>query len=251
MMEDTNNQGDTIGIDNNDGNTNDISDIEEEDSHNQGVILDQNIFQRLKQNDPAITHLHVEFSNAINAENYFTDIDWKVDGACIANNAHLKTIRITHRGFQAYILGEQGNNLPTKQQLQDFFSCIYRNRFIKALVISKISINGKFCTGLIEGLSGHPSLVRLDIGPGKLGHIGCPAVGKVLAHPYSKLKSLLFPCCNIYDREFSIICDALLGNSTIKRLNLGGNYINSSVGWGALATVLRHPNCKLVDLDVR
>ena len=58
MMEGTNNQDENINVDNNvdnnDGNTNDISDIEEEDSHNQGVILDQNIFQRLKQNDPAI-----------------------------------------------------------------------------------------------------------------------------------------------------------------------------------------------------
>ena len=71
-----------------------------------------------------------------------------------------------------------------------------------------------------------------------------------MAHPNSKLKYLLFPCCNIYDRELSIICDALLGNCTLKRLNLGGNYINTSVGWGALSTVLRHPNCKLVDLDV-
>jgi len=128
------------------------------DSHNQGVILDQNIFRRLKQNDPTITHLNVEFSGAINAENYFNDINWKEDGDCIANNAHLKTIRIIYQGFQAYILGEQGNNLPTKQQLQDFFSCIHRNRSIKTLVISKISINDEFCTGLIESLCGqYPS----------------------------------------------------------------------------------------------
>jgi len=160
-----------------------------------------------------------------------------------------------------YILGEQGQNLPKRQQLQDFFSCIYRNSSITSISFYSINISDKFGGGLIEGLQGHPSLERLEFshegGPVaskvkqvKLGTIVCRAVGKVLNHPESKLVNLRLPVCHLGDDRLGILCDGFVGNSILKKLCLRGNDKITSVGWGALSTVIRHPNCKLVDIDL-
>ena len=128
-MEETNNQGDTMEINNVVDNVDESSDIEEEDTDDEDddIIeyfrLNNSILQRLKGNDPAITSLHIPF-NWDNGKNIFDKIDWKVDGKCISNNVHLKEIKISYdekclgRPFiQPYILGEEGRNMPTKQLL--------------------------------------------------------------------------------------------------------------------------------------
>ena len=126
-------------------------------------------------------------------ECYFNSIDWKVDGDCISDNKCLKKLIISFSGRclgrpsdQHYILGEQGHNLPTRQQLQDFFSCIYQNRSINIISIPSVSIGDEFGGSLIEGLCGHCSLIKLEIcGQERLGNIGrgYSAIGKVLNHP--------------------------------------------------------------------
>jgi len=250
-MEDTNNQDDNIDINNDDGTIDESSDIEEEDSklHPQ-VRLDNNILQRLKQNDSSITITSLDIQ--LNCP-FFNSIDWKEDGDFISNNTQLKTILITHNGRcldrdwgEPYILGEQGDGLPTRQQLLDFFSCIHQNRSIKELVTRSIEVD-EFGGGLIEGLKGHPSLTKLE--SGKIGSIACTAVGKVLNHPASKLENLIISG-NLDDERFGILCDALLGNSTLKKIDLNLKRDITSVGWKKLSTVLRHPSCKLVDLGL-
>jgi len=150
-------------------------------------------------------------------------------------------------------LGEQqiGHNLPTRQQLRDFFSCIYRNRSIVALEIESICTDDKFAGRLIEGLCG---LYRLEIGNhrgvGGVGTIGCKALGKVLKHPMSKLKNLRLNDSRLDDEGLSILCDGLLGNNTLKRLWLGNNEFITSVGWSALSTILQHPKCNLIELGL-
>ena len=116
------------------------------------VELDGNMLQKLKKNDPAITHVNIHFncnsqgrsSNSIYGGYFFNSIDWKVDGDCIANNTHLKKLVLSYRsteslgrarGRQPYTLGEEGHNLPTRQQLQAFFSCIYQNSSIKSCIL--------------------------------------------------------------------------------------------------------------------
>jgi len=146
-------------------------------------------------------------------------------------------------------LGEQGHNLPTRELLQCFFSRIHQNRSIKSLTISLIQIVDEFDGDLIEGLSGHPSLDSLDVNHGKLGSKGCEALGKVLKHPQSKLKHLRLPYCKLDDEGLGLLCDGLVGNNTIKRLCLNGNYQITSVGWRALSNVIRH--CKLIQLSLQ
>ena len=197
-MEGTNNQDNPV--ENNDNNMNDNIDIEEDDSDDEGdgyYSLDENHLQKLKENDPSITGLDIEL-NCNGGECFFNSIDWKEYDSCISNNTHLKKLLINSVGTclerpygKNYILGEQGQNLPTRQQLQDFFSCIYRNSSITSILFYSINISDKFGGGLIEGLQGHPSLERLEFsfegGPVaskakqvKLGTIVCRAVGKVL-----------------------------------------------------------------------
>ena len=267
-MEGTNNQDNPI--ENNDNNVNDNIDIEDEDSDDEDdgyYLLDENHLQKLKENDPSITGLDIEL-NCNGDECFFNGINWKEYDGCICNNTHLKKLLINSVGTcldrpygKNYILGEQGHNLPTRQQLQDFFSCIYRNSSITSISFYSINISDKFGGGLIEGLQGHPSLERLEFshegGPVaskvkqvKLGTIVCRAIGKVLNHPESKLVNLRLPVCHLDDDRLGILCDGFVGNSTLKKLCLSGNDKITSVGWGALSTVIRHPNCKLVDVDL-
>ena len=76
-------------------------------------------------------------------------------------------------------------------------------------MIHGVCINDEFGGGLIEGLCGHPSIERLDIGKCKLGSIGCSALGKVLKRPQSKLKVLRLFHCKLDDDRIRIVCDAL------------------------------------------
>ena len=255
-MDETNNQDDTMEINNVADNVDeDNSDIEEEESDyddDQWYKLNDDTLQRLKQNDQTVTNLSIPF----NWDNIFDKINWKVDGKCISDNMHLKKIKISYDGKclgrpfeQPYILGEEGSNLPTKQQLIDFFSCIYRNRSCNTLFIHRIRINDVFGKNLIEGLSGHPSLTSLEIGFSRLGGMGCEALGKVLDHPQSKVKHLHLPSCKL--KSLDVICNALIGSSsTIKSLYLACNDNISPTGWRSLSTFLQHPNCRLVKLTL-
>ena len=137
-MEDSNNQDAMMEI-NNDNNTDEIEEEEEDDDDSDTedcrYDLDKNTFEELKKNNPAITNLRI-WLNCNDTEHvtyFFNKIDWKEDGNCISNNTHLKKIQISHYGTclgrphdQPYILGEEGHNLPTRQQLQNFFSCFIR-----------------------------------------------------------------------------------------------------------------------------
>jgi len=154
-------------------------------------------------------------------------------------------------------LGEEGHNLPTRQQLRDFFLCIYRNSSIDTIEIESVSVDDEFGGGLIEGLCGHPSLTRLGVGikysmeiEAKWGSIGCRALGKVLNHPRSKLKVLRVSHSDLDDEAAQTLSEALMGSNVLKKLDLSGNKDIGSVGWQALATVIRHPNCKLTSLSL-
>jgi len=240
-------------------NTDDEYDPEEDP-----FILDSDTFERLKRNDPSMIDLRVDLDcddDAKYVTYFFNKIDWKADGDCIANNTHLKRMRIHYNGkylggsndLPRYVLGEEGDDLPTRQQLQDFFSCIHQNSSIKSIMMHGIGINDEFGAALIEGLSVHPSLMRINLQFDELGSLGCQAFGKVLKHPKSKLKDLNLSHCKLNNEGIQKLChEQLLGNSTstLKRLNLKCNKEIDTVGWQALSNVIQHPNSKLTTLAI-
>ena len=70
--------------------TGEDSDIEEYDRDGQLPVLDENTFERLKTNNPSVTHLRMFLSN----DWFFKSIDWKEDGDCISDNIHLKKLHM-------------------------------------------------------------------------------------------------------------------------------------------------------------
>ena len=243
-----------IDMDDNEDSEDD-SEIEiDEDSDDEEVVLeDETYLQRLKQNDPSLTAISIDYFDA--DDSYFKSINWKENGCCISDNTHLKELSIdnscsTHYGFA----GKRGAKLPTKEQLQYFFSSIHENQSIEVFDITSVSIDDEFGGWVIEGLSGHHSLKKLEIGcyfhTVKLGSIVCSALGQVLNHPESKLKTLNLRSCDLDDNGLDTLCAALMGNKKVKRLSLYNNKQITSVGWQALSIVLRDTNCKLVELDV-
>jgi len=246
-MEDTNNQNDPMDNDNNDGimDESSVTEVEgREDEDKPPLRLDNNILQGLNQNDLGVTNLSVSLS-----DEYFNTIDWKEEGDCIANNTQLKKLRISFNSSITYWLGkwDNGQDLPTREQLQDFFSCVYQNSSIASITFSSIQMF-KFGGDILEGLQGHSSLTKLEIAFGKLGSTGCDALGKVLAHTNSKLRDLRLPNCDLVDEGIRTLCGALMGNSTLKKFCLSGNRRITSAGWRVLSNVVRHPNCKLTTL---
>jgi len=238
MIGDTTNQQD-YDIDNDEGNVNDIGDVDSVYDSRGDFDFDKNIFLRLKQNDPTITSTNIVLFTDEDVR-CFNSIDWKEDGDCISNNTHLKKLCI--------ILGpcviEGGRN---------FFSSVHQNRSIEELEICSDQIDKEIGGFLIEGLCGHCSLVKLKIRQfNNMGSILYEALGKVLKHPKSKLKDLHLPNHGLNDDGYKILCSSLAGNGTIKSLCINGLscYQITSIGWQALSTLLRHPNCTLTNLSL-
>jgi len=248
----------------NNQDTGESSDIEDDmnvdtDDKGEGAEFNEKTLQKLKENDPDINGLALNgllYTRLGDYEggSFFKSIDWKKDGDCITNNTHIKRLWIwfTGRSYELpYTLGEDRHNLPTREQLQGFFSCIYQNRSINHLGTNSICIDDDFGGDLLEGLQGRPSLTKLDFESGNLGSNGCSAIGKVLKHPKCKLTELRL-VDNTFDHEgFSALCDALAGNKTLNKLCLDYNkQISTPAGWRALSAVLQSANCNLVELTL-
>jgi len=223
----------------------------EETNNVQWYKLDNETLQRLKEHDPRVTHLSISLEVDSNNACFFNSIDWEMDGDGIAKNKHLNAISMSKYGeVGSYYLGKIGADFPTKQQLQAFFSCIHKNKSITCFKLSVLGINYEFGWGLIERLSGHHSLKRLEIS--RAGVQGINALWKVVKDPKSKLEELFLLNNDFGDDEMRLLCDALLVNNSMKTLSLkkysSGNI--TSCGWNELSKVLRGPNCKLVHLDL-
>jgi len=235
-----------------DKNTNDdyYSDIEEYEYEERRPLSFRSTLQKLKQNDPTVTQIDGVGLNDQNTKNFFDSIDWKEDGKCISDNQHLKKVHISFYNDvpPQFIPGDDKH----RQQLQDFFSCIYRNSSINQILMYSRCILDEFGGSLIEGLSGHSSLTKLEVcGQSRKGDIspGCTALGKVLNHPKSKVEDLRVSYCKLDDdSSIDILFDSLLGNSTLKRLSFNGKI--TSVGLRALSNVIRDPRCKLARLSL-
>ena len=159
MMDDIHQQDDigddenSIG-DNSDNDEDAVTDdeiIEIGEDEVEVVDVDENVLQRLKQNDPTITGVHITLFTKED-KSCFNSIDWKEDGNCIANNTHLKKLRVV-----------LGRDKSMRQQLRYFFSSIHQNRSIEELEITSDRIDKEFGMFIIEGLCGHSSLIRLKL----------------------------------------------------------------------------------------
>ena len=97
MMEDSNHQDNNdndIDMNNDNEDSDDESEIiiEDEDSDDEYDLFSSDTFKRLKQNDPSLTAISVDyFRDHEYTEGYFKSINWKENVCCIANNTHLKS----------------------------------------------------------------------------------------------------------------------------------------------------------------
>ena len=239
-MEDANHQDDN-GIAEEDESIDTGDDINDEDE-GADLDLDETTIQILRQNK-GINYLSVQLNCDYDSGKcpFFNSVDWKKDGDCVSKHTHLKTIVISHIGKcldrdwgEHYILGEQGPNLPTKEQLQDFFACIYQNRSINHISFCSIGIVDEFGGELLGGLRGHPSLTQLGLN-GKIGSMACSALVSVLKDPTCKLKGLRLSNCQLDDQRLSTLCDSLLGNIRMERLSVFRDTQITSAGWRALS----------------
>ncbi len=67
------------------------NDASDDDNFDDFITLDERNFLQLRSNDPALTSLMLEFGD----DCYAQDVDWGVEGGCIATNTHLKKLGLS------------------------------------------------------------------------------------------------------------------------------------------------------------
>ena len=154
-MEDTNQRDNGIPMEEDDY----YSDIEEYEYEERGPLSLRSTLQKLKQNDPTVTELGINLNNNY-TKYFFNIIDWKEDGDCISDNRHLKKLHISfYNNVSPDFISRDDKH---RQQLQDFFSCVYRNSSINHILMYSYCILDEFGASLIQGLCGHCSLTKLE-----------------------------------------------------------------------------------------
>ena len=86
----------------------------------------EDILLRLKQNDPKVVGLDVCFGDPQFHEKLTHTIDWPRDGSAIADNTHLRSLRVD---------GGSSSKKDSKDNITAFFRAVSRNRSIKELCV--------------------------------------------------------------------------------------------------------------------
>ena len=116
---------------------------------------------------------------------------------------------------------------------------------------------------LVQSLSGHSRLRKLDLSNTEVGKLGCSALVDLLSNPNISLK-VLDPLNNsscrlerinlggntINDAAAQPLSDALASSTTLKTLNLSNIRGITITGWHVLFDFLRSQTCALEDLDL-
>ncbi|XP_075436110.1 LOW QUALITY PROTEIN: leucine-rich repeat-containing protein 45 [Ascaphus truei] len=118
------------------------------------------------------------------------------------------------------------------------------------LLLSDCMLSEEGLKLLLHGLRGNTVITCLDLKGNNLRADGADTLGKLLRHN-SSLTSLTLEWNNLGMLEdgFSLFCDGLAGNQTLRSLDLRNNQINHK-GAGELAMALKH-NFTLQELDLR
>lgn len=100
----------------------------------------------------------------------------------------------------------------------------------------------------INAMPGLQHLLDLILGGNMIGSKGCLALATLLKNTAARIHHLALGYCDLQDEFINIIFDALVKNSTLKTLDLGGQNALTLTGWRRLSEFLTNPRCSIENL---
>ena len=242
------------------------------------------IRDQLESDDPELTELKINSRDGY----FPHDGDWERDGRATGENTRIKELHLgsfdwiyaQRKGIEAFFGGLAYNksieileitypNRETFNMLGPFFAQNYNLRCLRLPngsfecnlpeCLAKFNTLSEFTCfyldlcdedgeGLIQAISGHRQMITIGLGNGKVGGRGMVALVNLLSNPLCSLADLGLHCCSISDESVVMLANAMAKNTSLRKLNLGGNGRISIVGWRALLTQLQQPQSSLEEL---
>ena len=103
---------------------------------------------------------------------------------------------------------------------------------------------------LMQYLSGHSGLRKLDLSNTEVGKLGCSVLVDLLRNPTIKLRVLNLARNNLGDAEAAVLASGMARNTSLKEINLSNNRSITEVGWQALLDALSTSSCRLEKLTL-
>eukprot|EP00984_Skeletonema_dohrnii_P012964 scaffold5316_cov90-Skeletonema_dohrnii-CCMP3373.AAC.8 len=178
--------------------------------------------QRIRENDPSVTHLKV--STALAYVHTMTDEDWEQLGRDVSNNGHLKKIK--------FVIALDDHNTTS------FFRGLTRSSSIEEVILNTNSYGFSGVQSMVPFLQNANNLLTLDFFHDEIQSDSFNLLFRSLRD--SSIKRLTFHCCGLS----SIKIDVAYVPNCLKILNLSGNEINAD-GCRGLAKLLRRENATL------
>ena len=110
--------------------------------------------------------------------------------------------------------------------------------------------NEQVASELIQSLSGHSRLRKLDLSRTNLGKLGCSALVDLLRNPSINLRVLDLTYNSLGDEEAAALSSGMAGNVSLKEINLSNNTGITEAGWQALFGTLSNSSCRLERLSL-
>ena len=216
-------------------------DESESDDDEDWQDLDEDIMRRLKNNDPNIDNINVNFSPDDEYIFDATTVDWEKEGKAIAENTHIKKLGIV-TGISYH---EDETQLANAKA---FCNALSKNRSIEHFSIDGWPLGVDDTCSILSPFFEHNTNLRSF---GLYSRQWCIALGNLLQNPGSKLEKLRFSYANINDEEVAALGDVLGIGSKLKKLSIDCVKSITSTGWVALFEgLLTNTNSSLEELDI-
>ncbi|CAL9699623.1 unnamed protein product [Knipowitschia caucasica] len=142
-----------------------------------------------------------------------------------------------------------GHNLST-DTCSVLSRTLQKNQSVTELLLSNCMLCEEGAVALLTGLVGSSSLKVLDLKGNNLRAAGAEILGRLLVQNNSLNRLVLeWNALGLWDEAFSLFCEGLASNSSLKQLDLRNNQINPQ-GAAELSQALRRNN-SLEVLDLR
>ncbi|XP_072312467.1 leucine-rich repeat-containing protein 45 [Eucyclogobius newberryi] len=127
---------------------------------------------------------------------------------------------------------------------------LHKNHVVTELLLGNCMLSEEGAIALLTGLTRNTSLKVLDLKGNNLRAAGAEVLGRLLAQTNSLNRLVLeWNALGLWDEAFSLFCEGLASNSSVKQLDLRNNQINPQ-GVSELSQALKRNN-SLEMLDLR
>ena len=207
-------------------------------THVQALMLDAD-----NQNIRAILFRGIACNQSIKRIHFRHFAEYGVGNACRIltppfKNNQVERIRIGHCHLKPSCIRSLATSFAGFDSLKEFA--------LTSTIIQDDPGSQQVARDLVQSLSGHSLLRKLDLGYTNLGKHGCSALADLLRNPNTNLRVLDLTSNHLDDTEAAVLSTGMADNTTLKEINLSNNSNITQAGWEALFDHLNYSaSCRL------